>query len=286
MDIGRRGFLGGMVAAVAATANGVPSAPEGKSTLRIAHLGDPQFGFITGRPSMKHRAKERFEANYRGDLERLERALARVNELKPDLVVFGGDMTQNPADLVKEWPALLKRLQVPFVVTPGNHDMGNRLTFENLERFRKVFGRDRAAVDVKGWRVIVGNSQFWHKTEAKDEQAAYEAWVKAELEEAKSRNGRVILATHIPPFAFASDEKNSYDNYPLAGRAARLEAYAASGARFFLTAHLHRLSVRGYRDLTMLGVEALCANFDARPPGFRLLEVADDFSYSWNFVVV
>ncbi len=275
-----------MVAAVAATANGVPSAPEGKSTLRIAHLGDPQFGFVTSRPSMKHRAKERFEENYREDLRSLERALARVNELKPDLVVFGGDMTQNPADLVKEWPALLKRLQVPFVVTPGNHDMGNRLTFENLERFRKVFGRDRAAVDVKGWRIIAGNSQFWHKTEAKDEQAEYEAWVKAELEEAKSRNGRVILATHIPPFAFASDEKNSYDNYPLAGRAARLEAYAASGARFFLTAHLHRLSVRGYRDLTMLGVEALCANFDARPPGFRLLEVADDFSYSWNFIAV
>jgi 3',5'-cyclic AMP phosphodiesterase CpdA len=274
-----------MVAAVAATADSMPPA-EGKSRLRIAHLGDPQFGFITGRPSMKHRAKERFEENYRGDLERLERALARVNELKPDLVVFGGDMTQNPADLVKEWPSLLKRLQVPFVVTPGNHDMGNRLTFENLERFRKVFGRDRAAVDVKGWRVIAGNSQFWHKTEAKDEQAEYEAWVKAELEEAKSRNGRVILATHIPPFAFASDEKNSYDNYPLAGRAARLEAYAASGARFFLTAHLHRLSVRGYKDLTMLGVEALCANFDARPPGFRLLEVADDFSYSWNFIAI
>ena len=286
MDVGRRGFLGGMVAAVAATAKSMPSAPEGKPTLRIAHLGDPQFGFITGRPSMKHRAKERFEENYRDDLGRLERALARVNELKPDLVVFGGDMTQNPADLVKEWPALLKRLQVPFIVTPGNHDMGNRLTFENLERFRKVFGRDRAAVDVKGWRIIAGNSQFWHKTEAKDEQAKYEAWVKAELEEAKSRNGRVILATHIPPFAFASDEKDSYDNYPLAGRAARLEAYAASGARFFLTAHLHRLSVRGYRDLTMLGVEALCANFDVRPPGFRLLEVADDFSYSWNFVVV
>ena len=164
-----------MVAAVAATADSMPSAPGGKSTLRIAHLGDPQFGFITGRPSMKHRAKERFEENYRDDLGRLERALARVNELKPDLVVFGGDMTQNPADLVKEWPALLKRLQVPFVVTPGNHDMGNRLTRENLERFRKVLGRDYGALDVKGWRVVAGNSQYWHKTEAKDEQAKYEA---------------------------------------------------------------------------------------------------------------
>ena len=101
----------------------------------------------------------------------------RVNELKPDLLVFGGDMTQRPGDIEKEWPALLKRVQVPFVVTPGNHDMGNRLTRENLERFRKVFGRDYGALDVKGWRVVAGNSQYWHKTEAKDEQAKYEAWL-------------------------------------------------------------------------------------------------------------
>ena len=102
---------------------------------------------------------------------------ARVNELKPDLLVFGGDMTQRPGDIEKEWPALLKRVQVPFVVTPGNHDMGNRLTREKLERFRKVFGRDYGALDVKGWRVVAGNSQYWHKTEAKDEQAKYEAWL-------------------------------------------------------------------------------------------------------------
>ena len=287
MNTGRRGFLGGIAAVAATAAAGSMQPVSGEKTkLRIAHLCDPQFGFVTGKPSMKHRAKERFEENYREDLARLERAIARINELKPDILVFGGDMTQRAADLEKEWPSLLKRLQVPFMVTPGNHDMGNRVTFENLERFRKVFGRDREARDVKGWRIIAGNSQFWYPTEAKEEQAAYEAWVKAELEEAKARNGRVILATHIPPFAFAPDEKNSYDNYPLVGRVARLEAYAASGARFFLTAHLHRLSVRGYRNLTMLGVEALCANFDARPPGFRLLEVADDFSYSWNFIAV
>ena len=30
----------------------------------------------------------------------------------------------------------------------------------------------------------------------------------------------------------------------------------------------------------------MCANFDLRPTGFRLFEVKDDFSYSWNFVAV
>ena len=101
MNVGRRGFLGG-IAAVVATAGGSQPVQQGKSALRIAHVGDPQFGFITSRPSMKHRAKERFEENYRDDFARLERALARVNELKPDLLVFGGDMTQRPGDIEKD----------------------------------------------------------------------------------------------------------------------------------------------------------------------------------------
>jgi hypothetical protein len=44
--------------------------------------------------------------------------------------------------------------------------------------------------------------------------------------------------------------------------------------------------VRGYKDITMLGAEATCGNFDSRPQGFRLLEIADDFSHSWNSIAV
>ena len=36
----------------------------------------------------------------------------------------------------------------------------------------------------------------------------------------------------------------------------------------------------------MLGAEATCGNFDFSPQGFRLLEISDDFSYSWNFIAV
>ena len=65
---------------------------------------------------------------------------------------------------------------------------------------------------------------------------------------------------------------------------ARLEADRADGsARFYLAGHMHRLSVRGYRGLTILTAEGLSLNFDQRPFGFRVFQVADDFSYSWNF---
>ena len=292
LQFGRRQFLFGAVAtsfacgrADGGTETGVSSKANGGS-LRIAHLCDPQFGFTTGLASMKWRSAEHYEENYKADLERCARAIDRINELQPDLVLFGGDMTQRPSDVERDWPVLLARLNVPWMVTPGNHDMGNRVTQDNLSRFRKVFGKDREARDIKGWRVIAGNSQFWYRTDAKDEQNAYEKWLREELESAKAYNGRVIVASHIPPFAFIPDEKDSYNSCPISMRFSRLDAYAASGARFYLAAHQHRLVVRGYKGMTILSGEAMCDNFDKRPTGFRMFEVNDDFAYSWNFIKI
>lgn len=289
----RRGFiLGATTVALssAASATGAVAATSAGSPLRIAHLCDPQFGFITGKPGMAHRAKENYEKNYKADLARCEKAIELINEEKPDLLLFGGDMTQWAKDIPLEWTRLLKSVKVPWMVTPGNHDFEY---FPNhgpgkvsLDRFRKVFGRDYESRDIKGWRVIAGNSQFWHPTELKDEQTAYEEWLARELETAKSYGGRVILATHIPPFAFTPDEKDSYDNCPTTLRTKRLEAYLAASARFMLTAHQHRLVLRAYKDMTILTGEAMCANMDLRPQGFRLFEVKDDFTYSYNFVTV
>ena len=283
MKISRRSFSYGLLG-IGALIGATP--PAKKGTLRIAHMCDPQFGFATGRESMKWRAVEHFEKNYAEDLARCKRAIERINAVKPDLLLFGGDMTQNAADIEKTWPRLLERVRVPWMITPGNHDMGNRVTMENLGRFRQTFGSDHGARDIKGWRIIAGNSQFWQPTELKEERAVYERWVRNELEKAKKYDGRVILASHIPPFAFDVDEKDSYDNCPASLRTKRLEAYVAAGARFMLTAHMHRLVVRGYKSLAILGAEALCANFDIRPCGFRLLDINPDFSYSWNFIEV
>ena len=38
--------------------------------------------------------------------------------------------------------------------------------------------------------------------------------------------------------------------------------------------------------MTILSGEAMCDNFDKRPIGFRMFEVNDDFTYSWNFITI
>ena len=246
------------------------------ASLTIAHIGDPQLGFnLYG---------EDYEAKYAEDLARAERVIEAVNRLRPDIALISGDLTHRGADVVRDWPRLLSMLKVRVVVTPGNHDVGQRLTREALDRYVSVAGCDYGAFDVNGWRIVAGNTQYWLETDEKDCQTRYGEWLRAELDRAATYGGRVVLCGHNAPFAYRPDEEDGYENCPKSSRMARLEAYQAAGARFYLAGHMHRLCARGYRDLTILTAEALSLNFDNRPFGFRVFRVADDFSYSWNFV--
>ena len=170
--IERRNFIFGIAAAGLVPAAAVADENGGPRRVRIAHMTDPQFGF--GRTAQDH------EANYAADLARFERAVARVNALKPDLALITGDMTHRPEDVVRDWPRLLGMFEVPVAVAPGNHDMGQKVSKENRDRYLSVFGSDYRALDVKGWRIIVGNTQFWRETDLTAEKERYEAWLKDE----------------------------------------------------------------------------------------------------------
>ena len=282
----RREFLRGAVAVGAAVAAGgarsAAAADDGRKAwaprLRIAHLTDPQFGF-----GQKYKTAPE---NYREDLSRFEKEIEAVNALKVDLALVTGDMTHIAEDLEKDWPRLVKAFRVPLLVAPGNHDMGNSVTSENLDRFRSVFGYDRRAVDVGGWRVIAGNTQFLRTADLADEKAAYEAWLGDELEKAKKYSGRVIIAGHHPPFVDLWNEKDTYENFPYKLREGRMQMYLDAGAKFFLAGHTHRFTMRGYKDLTILNAETTSRNFDMRHRGFRLFEVDEAMNYTYGYIRV
>lgn len=278
--LSRRGFIGSFAAcsAVSALSGLVGCAGSkggGAGAVRVVHLGDPQFGFM--RPFDT-------EESYAACRRRFLAMVERVNALHPDLVVVSGDMCNRAADLERDWPAILRRFDVPVAFTPGNHDLGNSVTAQNLSRFRKVFGRDRDAFEIRGWYFIVGNSQFWHPTDLASERDAYECWVSARLDEAKDYGGRVVGVTHIPPFDQAADEPDSYNNCPSADRARRLTRYRESGLGLYLAGHTHRFANRTVAGLTILNPETTCYNFDDRPFGGRLLTLNSDRSWAYDFI--
>jgi len=272
----RRFFIGGISAAA-----GVMACPKflqagaAQDVVRIVHCGDPQFGFGFDPKGVAEK--------YAADMARFERVIASVNALKPDLCFIAGDMTHLSAELEKDWPRLLKKFQVPVLVAPGNHDMGNGLTRENVERFERVFGYSYTSRRVGGWRFICGNSQYWRPTEEKVRQAAYEQWLADTFAAAKASGEKVILASHMPPYVTHPGEADTHENCPKKLRESRLKTYRELGAKFYLCGHTHTMLARSFHGMPILNAETTCVNFDERPFGFRLLTLHSDGAWGWDF---
>ena len=83
-------------------------------------------------------------------------AIAIVNQLKPDLVIVSGDMSENYPEARQRAFDLLKGLQVPYRVVPGNHDVHD----DDMSAHRAMWGDDYYSFEAGGFRFIALNSQL------------------------------------------------------------------------------------------------------------------------------
>ena len=272
---------------------GCASAEAAQTGLRIAHIADPQVGFITSR--IPSRSEANYAANYARDLEYVKAMIPLVNAERPDLVLIAGDLMQNAADLAAEWPALLQKFDAPVLIAPGNHDMGNNVTAANLERFRTLFGAAWTSRSLNGYRIIVMNSQFWYATDGSaavnDAKQAHDAWLDAEIAAAVAAGEKIILCSHIPPFENTVDEADSYFNCPKATRTAFMDKLIANGVDYWLCGHTHTKTQHQYANangtLNIWTAEAVCENFDGTPSGFQVFEIpAGQTTATWRNVPI
>ena len=281
--LNRRDFMLGAASLAASAAKAVTMPERAGDPLVIAHCCDPQFGMGKPRDGGRITAE-----GYANDLRRCEAEIEIINSIKPDLAFFAGDMTHLADDVTRDWPRLLGKLKVPFLVSPGNHDVGNSLVGKWADRFVSVFGSEYCARTVKGWRFIAGNSQYWFPTKETQRAGAYQEWLDAELADCRRSGAKMIFGTHYPLFRTSiSEEDVSYaECHRKEGRAEAFNDALGAGCRFWLSGHTHRLGVRAQQGLVLLNAETTCDNFDGRPFGFRLLKVWPDGNYTWDFVPV
>ncbi len=148
----------------------------------------------------------------------------------PDLLVHTGDIVfEDPDDDVDRAfaKALLDQAPVPYVVIPGNHDIGFFGEEADLPRrlatFRGVWGNDRFVRDLAGWR-LVGADAYLLGT------ADHDAW----LREAVTTTSPVLAFIHQPI------RGEPADGWEMPDRARTAFARATTGADLRVVASGHR----------------------------------------------
>jgi predicted MPP superfamily phosphohydrolase len=159
------------------------SLPNSFKNLRIVHLSDIHSGSFNNK-----------EAVLRG----VEKAL----KLKPDLILFTGDLVNNKAVEMENYMDVFSRLKAPMGVysTLGNHDYGDYELWdtpeqkaENLEQLKKIH-------EELGWKLLMNEHVVFERNDEKIAVIGIENWsAKARF----PKYGRLPLAyegTEMIPF--------------------------------------------------------------------------------------
>ncbi len=186
----------------------------------LVHLSDIHFGRI--------------------DYQLVDPLVKFVNELKPDVVVISGDLTQRArAEQFMEARAFLDRLPQPQVVVPGNHDVPlyNILArfLTPLDNYRRYISDDLAPFYMDDEIAIVGintaRSLTFKGGRINEEQVAMIRERMCALKDGMTK----IVVTHHP-----FDVPAGHDEDALLGRAEMaMQTLARCGADVLLAGHIH-----------------------------------------------
>ena len=111
----------------------------------------------------------------------------------------------------------------------------------------------------------------------KNESEKHDQWVKATIRKAKKMKSIPPSCWgHYPLYTEDPEEADHYYNLPDTTRRQLLELFVENNVAAYLSGHTHKLTVNQYQEIQMVSGETTSKNFDERPMGFRLWQVAAD----------
>lgn len=187
---------------------------------KIVHLSDIHFG----------------TANYAV----VDRAVEKINEIAPDVVVVSGDLTQRAkSDEFRQAREFLDRLPMPQIVVPGNHDVPLYNVFDRffrrLDKFQKHITTDLTPTYIDDELAIVGVNTARSLTiksgRINKDQVDY---IRAKMGGLSDEMLKIVVTHH--PF----DLPEGFDDNDVVGRARKaMPQIADCGGDVFLAGHLH-----------------------------------------------
>ena len=170
----------------------------------------------------------------------VEALVALAAQLRPDLVVLSGDITQRArAGQFNAARAVMDRLGAPLLALPGNHDIA---LFDLWSRFVRpyarysaAFGSDLAPVFASHDLLVIGvnTTRAWRHKDGEVSSGQIEA-VAQRLRQAKPDQLRVVVVHQPIDVMRAEDLPNRLHNHEAAQ-----QAWASAGADIVMGGHIH-----------------------------------------------
>ncbi|CAH8847203.1 unnamed protein product [Trichobilharzia szidati] len=255
-------------------------------------LADPQLGlfekYVEKLPQPDHWDRE---------VNHTTRAVNIINRLipKPAFVVICGDLVNDQPGLSYRYKqtsdllSVLSRLRsdIPLIVLPGNHDVGDHPDVNGIEDYKSVWGDDYFSFVVNRVRFLVLNTQYlWDDSKCVSLASEFRQWLNEQLSMKNEDFDMSVVFQHIPFFLDNIDEPDDYFNIPKKCRKEIIHQLYNSGIYYTFSGHLHKNNVITYtpherdnnvkRDelpFSMISTSSVCVQLGDDQPGIRLVRI-------------
>jgi predicted MPP superfamily phosphohydrolase len=136
-----------------------PNLPAAFRGLRIIQISDVHSGSFTNKAAVQH-------------------GIDKILGLKPDLILFTGDLVNNTADEMTDYIDVFSRLKAPLGVFSvlGNHDYGDYVQWSGPEEKRANLERVKQTHKQMGWQLMQNQHTFLQRGEDKIALLGVENW--------------------------------------------------------------------------------------------------------------
>jgi 3',5'-cyclic AMP phosphodiesterase CpdA len=218
------------------------------------------------------------------DADRYREAIAAANSMRPEFVVMGGDMIDDPASQ-EQYDALMTITRdldsdISMHWVPGNHDIAPDTvvpTPGSISSYREAFGPDYYGFDHGDIRFVVLNTVVIdhpeETEEAFEEQMEFLHW---EVDRLIEEDRRGVVLGHHPLFVREPEEADTYWNIPTARRTNLLTEFHRGRITHAFAGHWHRNAIARDGDFEMVTSGPVGYPLGTDPPGLRIVRVEAD----------
>ncbi|XP_038064476.1 serine/threonine-protein phosphatase CPPED1-like isoform X2 [Patiria miniata] len=235
--------------------------------------------------------------DWQEEVELTQRGVERINKMKPRprfVVILGDMLDAMPGRPSREgqknsFTEEFNKLdpEIPLVYLPGNHDIGDSPSMEDIQLYHDTFGDDFYSFWVGGVRFIVLNSQVYaDPSKCQKAREEHDAWLNKQLEDVQATECKhVVVFQHIPWFLKSPNEENDYFNTDIRLRLPMLEKLHKAGVRIIFCGHYHRNAGGFYKGMEEVVTSAWGKPLGEDKSGLRVVTVTEDSITHWFYNV-
>jgi 3',5'-cyclic AMP phosphodiesterase CpdA len=246
--------------------SGFVSAQKQEYPFFIVQMTDPQFGFIEN------------NKGFSGETVLYEKAVDKINSLKPAFVIITGDFVNDKSDQSQwdEFDRITGKIDksIPVWLSPGNHDIGIPPAKDDLDKYIRKYGYDRFSFRIRK-SLFIGLNTCLIKSGNNDQEQIQYDWLQQKLKKGKSARN-IILFGHYPFFIKCPDEAETYSNISLDLRQKYLGLFNKYGVTAVYSGHLHNNAESFSSETEMIVTSAVGKPLGDAPSGVRIIKVYKD----------